>query len=82
MENTEELERTVSYSRTECTYFVKNEDYKFIVGFVLFNINENLGDRVFNKGYVYAGGMGYIDASENLVNEDAGESEENNNSNE
>jgi acyl-CoA hydrolase len=26
MENTEELERTVSYSRTECTYFVKNED--------------------------------------------------------
>jgi len=48
-------------------HFIKNDDYKFIVGIVFFNVKKNLSsdDMDFNKVYVYAGCMGYIDIDNN-----------------
>jgi len=41
-------------------HFIKNDKYKFIVGLVLFDIKNEMDDRGFNKAYVYAGSMYYI----------------------
>ena len=40
--------------------FIKNDTFKFVVGIVFFNTNtEEIKD--FNKAFVYAGAMGYLD---------------------
>ncbi len=41
-------------------YFIKNDDYKFIVGVVFFDMKTRNEDQEFNKAYVYAGAMGYF----------------------
>ncbi len=41
--------------------FIKNDDYKFIIGIVFFNIKADPDEQDFNKAYVYAGSMGYMD---------------------
>jgi hypothetical protein len=45
-------------------YFIKNEKYKFIVGLVLFGMKNSLRYWDFNKAYVYAGCMGYMNPKE------------------
>lgn len=45
-------------------YFIKNEKYKFIVGLVLFGMKNSLKKWDFNKAYVYAGCMGYMNPKE------------------
>lgn len=46
-------------------HFIKNDTFKFIIGFVFFNMKTDDPDREFNKAYVYAGSMGFIDLSDN-----------------
>lgn len=43
----------------QAIHFIKNDDYKFIVGIVFFNTKTDKVD-VFNKAYVYAGCMGFL----------------------
>ena len=45
-------------------HFIKNDDYKFIVGIVFFDIKSDPDEREFNKAFVYAGSMGYLDLDE------------------
>ena len=51
-------------------HFIKNDKFKFIVGLVLFDVKTDLNYREFNKAFVYAGSMSYI--------EDNGEDEQEN----
>lgn len=49
-------------------YFIKNDDFKFIVGLVLFDIRDDVASSgssgsEFNKSYVYSRGMGYKDVA-------------------
>ena len=46
-------------------HFIKNDDYKFIVGIVFFNVHNDLDEIEFNKAYVYAGCMGLLNPSKN-----------------
>ena len=46
-------------------YFVKNDKYKFIIGLVFFNVKESLDEIDFNKAYVYAGAMGFLNITDN-----------------
>ena len=46
-------------------YFVKNDKYKFVIGLVFFNVKESLDERDFNKAYVYAGAMGFLNITDN-----------------
>ena len=46
-------------------YFVKNDKYKFVIGLVFFNVKESLNDIEFNKAYVYAGAMGFLNITDN-----------------
>lgn len=43
---------------THTVHFIKNDDYKFIVGMVMFDIKTNV--EYFNKAFVYAGCMGFL----------------------
>lgn len=43
--------------------FIKNDNFKFIVGIVFFNVENVLDKREFNKGFVYASSMGFLDLS-------------------
>jgi hypothetical protein len=45
-------------------HFIKNDDYKFIVGIVFFDIKSDPDVREFNKAFVYAGSMGFLDLDE------------------
>ena len=52
--------------KNHTVHFIKNDDYKFIVGIVFVGITPDstqTGDSIanFNKSYVYAGAIGYID---------------------
>ena len=40
--------------------FIKNDVFKFVVGIVFFNIEEDLSGREFNKAFVYANSMGFL----------------------
>jgi hypothetical protein len=52
---------------TKNVYFIKNDDYKFIVGVSFFNVGiKKLEDCEFNKVYVYAGCKGILKTKENL----------------
>ena len=44
-------------------HFIKNDTFKFIVGFVFFNMMTNDSSRQLTKGYVYAASMGFLDIS-------------------
>ena len=46
-------------------YFVKNDKYKFVIGLVFFNVKESLDEIDFNKAYVYAGAMGFLNITDN-----------------
>lgn len=46
-------------SKVEKVHFIKNDNYKFIVGIVMFNVQYSNID-VFNKAFVYAGSMGFL----------------------
>ena len=46
-------------------YFVKNDKYKFVIGLVFFNVKESLNEIDFNKAYVYAGAMGFLNITDN-----------------
>ena len=46
-------------------YFVKNDKYKFVIGLVFFNIKKSLDEIDFNKAYVYAGAMGFLNITDN-----------------
>jgi hypothetical protein len=46
-------------------YFIKNDDYKFIVGIVLFDI---LNMDTFDKAHIYAGCMGLLDVGDSDYN--------------
>ena len=48
-------------------YFVKNDKYKFIIGLVFFNVKESLNEIDFNKAYVYAGAMGFLNITDNQI---------------
>ena len=48
-------------------YFVKNDKYKFVIGLVFFNVKESLNEIDFNKAYVYAGAMGFLNITDNQI---------------
>ena len=48
-------------------YFVKNDKYKFVIGLVFFNVKESLDEIDFNKAYVYAGAMGFLNITDNQI---------------
>jgi hypothetical protein len=45
-------------------HFIKNDTFKFIVGFVFFNMMTDNPSRQLTKGYVYAASMGFLDISD------------------
>ena len=45
----------------QAIHFIKNDDYKFIVGIVFFNTKSEQIFEIFNKSCVYAGCMGFLE---------------------
>ena len=68
-------------NETKTIYFIKNDDFKFIVGIVFFQLDEDdVVEYGFNKAYVYGNGMGLIETDKGTETEvnpepDEGESE-------
>lgn len=54
----------------QTVHFIKNDTFKYIVGIVFFDVKTDFKELNFNKAYVYAGCMGFIDLEKNENNQD------------